>query len=255
MGAPGCDPERPPPGPGVAIDGVCPAGQHHSTLVALSQKVLDHPNAANHIAHTMMRLSQAEPSSEPIALGDRAMEDLRFIRRTMEHGAAFTAVPGWGGVGMGATALAAAAIASGQPTVERWLVVWILEALLAVGIGGVALHRKARRADLPVLSGAGRKFLLSFLPPAFAGALLTVALWQAEAYALLPGTWLLLYGAAVVTAGTYSVKIVPVLGVCFMILGIVALFATPAAGDLAMAAGFGGLQILFGVIIARRHGG
>ncbi len=203
----------------------------------------------------MLRPSQVDLSPEPVALGDRAKEDLRFIRRTMEQGAAFTAVPGWGGVVMGLTALAAAALASGMPTAEGWLLVWTLEALLAVAIGAVAIHRKARRADLPVLSGAGRKFLLSFLPPALAGAVLTVALWQAGAYSLLPGTWLLLYGAAVVTAGTYSVKIVPVMGVCFMVLGVFALLAKPAAGDLSMAVGFGGLQILFGITIARTHGG
>jgi len=203
----------------------------------------------------MLKLSQVDQSPEPVALGDRAMEDLRFIRRTMEQGPAFTAVPGWGGVGMGLTALAAAALASSQPTTERWFLVWTLEALLAVAIGAVAIHRKARRADLPVLSGTGRKFLLSFLPPALAGAVLTVALWQAGAYSLLPGTWLLLYGAAVVTAGTFSVRIVPVMGVCFMVLGVFALLAIPAAGDLSMAVGFGGLQILFGVAIARTHGG
>jgi hypothetical protein len=183
------------------------------------------------------------------------MEDLRFIRRTMEVGAAFTAVPGWGGVGMGVSALAAAALASSQPTAERWLLVWILEALLAMAIGAVAIHRKARRADLPVLSGAGRKFVLSFLPPALAGVVLTVALWQAGADSLLPGAWLLLYGAAVVTAGTFSVKIVPVMGICFMVVGAFALLVMPAAGDLSMAVGFGGLQIVFGVTIARRHGG
>ncbi len=203
----------------------------------------------------MRRLSQVDRSSEPIALGDRAMEDLRYIRRTMEGGAAFTAVPGWGGVGMGLTALAAAALASRQPTTEGWLLVWILEASLAVAIGTVAIHRKARRADLPVFSGAGRKFLLSFLPPALAGAILTIALWQAGADALLPGTWLLLYGVAVVTGGAFSVKTVPVMGICFMALGVFTLLAMPAAGDLSLAAGFGGLQILFGTIIARRHGG
>ncbi len=203
----------------------------------------------------MLKLHQADPSPEPVALGDRAMEDLRFIRQTMEGGAAFTAVPGWGGVGMGLTALAAAALPSSQPTAERWLLVWIVEAVLAMAIGAVAIHRKARRADLPVLSGAGRKFALSFLPPALAGVVLTVALWQAGADSLLPGAWLLLYGAAVVTAGTFSVKIVPVMGICFMVVGAFALLAMPAAGDLSMAVGFGGLQIVFGVTIARRHGG
>ena len=202
----------------------------------------------------MPRTSQADRSSKPIALGDRAMEDLRFIRRTMERGPAFTAVPGWGGVGMGITALGAAALASSRTTAEAWLLVWVLEASLAVAIGAVAIHRKARRADLPVLSGAGRKFLLSFLPPALAAVALTAALWHAGVDSLLPGAWLLLYGAAVVTAGTFSVKIIPVMGICFMALGMFAL-AMPAAGNLSMALGFGGLHIGFGMNIARRHGG
>jgi hypothetical protein len=224
-------------------------------MVPLPYKVLDDSDVMDDNVLIMLRLSQVDQSSEPIALGDRAMEDLRFIRRTMEGGAAFTAVPGWGGVGMGLTALAAAALASRQPTAGGWLAVWTLEALLAVAIGAAAIHRKARRANLPVLSGAGRKFLLSFLPPALAGAVITVALWQAGAHALLPGAWLLLYGAAVVTAGTFSVKIVPVMGICFMSLGVVALLVMPTAGDLSMALGFGGLHILFGTTIARRHGG
>ncbi|MCG8467721.1 MAG: hypothetical protein MJB57_05850 [Gemmatimonadetes bacterium] len=203
----------------------------------------------------MPKLSELDPSSEPIALGDRAREDLRFIRRTMERGAAFTAVPGLGGVGMGCTALVAAALASRQATPEAWLLVWVLEAVVAVAIGVVAIHRKARRASLAVLSGGGRTFVLSFLPPALAGAVLTIALWQTGAHALLPGAWLLLYGAAVVTAGTFAVRIVPTMGICFMVLGALTLLWARDHGDLAMAAGFGGLQIVFGTIIARRHGG
>jgi hypothetical protein len=183
------------------------------------------------------------------------MDDLRFIRKTMERGAAFTAVPGWGGVGMGVTAVGAAALASSQPTPDRWLLVWVLEASLAVLIGIVAIQRKAHRAKLPVLSGAGRKFILSFLPPALAGVALTAALWRGGVYDLLPGSWLLLYGAAVVTAGTFSVKIIPVMGIFFMVAGVAALLAMPTAGDLAMALGFGGLHIGFGITIARRHGG
>jgi hypothetical protein len=155
---------------------------------------------------------------------------------------------------MGLTAVAAAALAARQPTLGRWLLVWSVEALLALTIGAVAIHRKARRAELPVLSGAGRKFVLSFLPPAVAGAFLTLALWRAGAAALLPGTWLLLYGAAVITGGTFSVRIVPLMGICFMGFGFLALLV-PAGGDLWMALGFGGLQIAFGVAIARRHGG
>jgi hypothetical protein len=183
------------------------------------------------------------------------MEDLRFIRRTMENGNTFTAVPGWGGVGMGVTALVAAAIAAGRDTPEGWLGVWAAEAVVAAGIGAWAVNRKARRFGLPVLSGTGRKVLLGFTPPALAGIAFTIALWQADATWLIPGAWLLLYGVAVVAGGTFSVRVVPLMGVCFMVLGTLALVLAPGLGNTLMVLGFGGLHVVFGAIIARRHGG
>jgi hypothetical protein len=183
------------------------------------------------------------------------MEDLRFIRRTMENGNAFTAVPGWGGVAMGITALAAAGIAAGRTTPEGWLGVWAAEAVVAAGIGAWTIDRKARRFGLPVLSGTGRKVLLGFAPAALAGIILTWALWQADATRLIPGSWLLLYGVAVVAGGTFSVRVVPLMGVCFMVLGTLGLLLVPDAGNALMALGFGGLHVVFGAIIARGHGG
>jgi hypothetical protein len=194
-------------------------------------------------------------AEEPPALSDRAMDNLRFIRETMERASSFTAVPGWGGVLMGVTALAASIIASQQTTRNLWLATWVVEALLALIIGGWAMDRKARRAETPILTGPGRKFALSYSPPIFVGMLLTLVLLRAGAANSLPGTWLLLYGTGVVTGGAFSVKIVPVMGLCFMTLGAIALFAPPAWGNYLMAAGFGGLHIIFGIIIARRHGG
>ena len=196
-----------------------------------------------------------KPRSEPTALHDRAMEDLRYIRATMERAGAFTAVPGWGGVAMGVVALVATVVAAQQPTPDRWLAVWLLTAVVAIAIAAWATARKAKQAGAPLFDGPGRKFALSFLPPVASGAALTGALHLAGATAALPGTWLLLYGASVVTAGTYSVRIVPVMGVCFMVLGAAALFSPIAWGDAYLALGFGGLHIAFGATIARRYGG
>jgi len=193
--------------------------------------------------------------SAPRPLRDRAIDNLRFIRETMERAAAFTAVPGWGQVGVGATALAAAALAARQPTVELWLVTWLAEAVVALALGGWALARKAHAANDPILSGPARRFGLSFVPPLAAGGLLTVALYRAGVVQALPATWLMMYGVGVTTAGAFSVRIVPVMGLCFMLLGVVALFGPPPWGNWFMAAGFGGLHIVFGVIIARRYGG
>ena len=195
------------------------------------------------------------PRREPIPIDARAIDNLRYIRETMESAGSFTAVPGAGGVSMGVTAVLAAPLAARQSSVEAWLGVWIAAAVLACLIGMLAMVRKARQAKMPLISGPARKFALSLSPPILAGALLTVVLYRAGLVGLIPGVWLLLYGTGVVTGGAFSVKIVPVMGVCFMVVGAAALFCPPAWSNWLMAAGFGGLQIIFGVIIARRYGG
>jgi len=203
-----------------------------------------------------MRPVRLEPSdSEPIALHQRAINDLRYIRETMERAGEFTAVPGWGGVGMGTIGVVAAYTAARQGDAERWLAVWLGAAVLAIAVATWSMARKARRAGIALLGGPGRKFALSFLPPVVAGAVLTIALYRAGMVDWLAAVWLLLYGAAVATAGTFSVRIVPVMGLCFMVLGIAALFGPASWNDWLLAAGFGGFQIGFGVAIARRHGG
>lgn len=199
------------------------------------------------------RLERSARPDHPLT--DRAIENLRFIRDTMERAGAFTAVPGWGGVGMGLTALVAAWLANRQPTVERWMLTWVAEGWLAFAIGGLAMVRKAAAGETPIGSKPGRRFVLAYTPPILVGALLTVALYRVGLTSLLPGAWLLLYGAAVVTGGALSVPVVPVMGACFMLLGSVALFAPPGWGNLLMAIGFGGIHIAFGVWIARRYGG
>ena len=195
------------------------------------------------------------PSREPIPSDARAADHLRYIRETMERAAEFTAVPGWGGVAMGVTAIAAALAASHQHSSRGWLTVWLAEAFVAVAIAAATAATKAHRANAALFSGPGRKFLLSFAPPIIVGGLLTFALFHAGAWALLPAVWLILYGAAIVTGGAFSVRVVPVMGICLMAVGTVDLFAPAGWGDLFMAAGFGALQIGFGIWIALHHGG
>lgn len=212
-----------------------------------------------------------DPASRP--LSDRALQDLSFIRRAMEGASSFTDVPGWGLVGIGATAVAATFIARAQPTAGRWLLVWLLEALLAGTAGAALIWQKARRRTRavqdpgaepkPVFGVAARKFLLGFWPGIGAGALLTFSLvdfttvWTAAGTVprVLPGMWLTLYGVAVLTAGAYSVRPVPVMGLGFMALGAAALFIPMVPADLWLALGFGAVHAATGIVIARRHGG
>lgn len=192
---------------------------------------------------------------EDPALHVRAMDNLTFIRQTMERATAFTAVPGWGGVGMGALALAAAAVAETRLTRAEWLATWLVTSALGLTLGGWTMAVKARRAGTTVFSYSGRRFVLSYLPPLAVGVLLTIALARNGSWAALPGTWLLLYGTGVVTGGAFSVRVVPLMGLCFMGLGAIALFGPAAWGNLLMAGGFGVLHVVFGLIIARRYGG
>jgi hypothetical protein len=198
----------------------------------------------------------------PQPLHDRALDNLQFIRSAMERAGSFTSVPGWGMVVLGATALAASWYAGSLPVApvygasqSRWFWVWMFEALLAAGIGVAALLYKALRAGDAIVHGPGRRFGLSVLPPFIVGALLTYVLWHAKQLALLPAVWLLCYGAGVVTGGAFSLRVVPVMGICFMVLGTAALFAPAGWEAWLLAGGFGGLHMGFGLIIARRYGG
>jgi hypothetical protein len=208
--------------------------------------------------HRSTDLGSAEPSATrpgPSRTAPEVFADLRFIRDTMERSAAFTAVSGWGQVLLGATALIAAWFAAVQSSPFAWLRVWLAEGLLAAAIGLLACTWKANRRGLPLFSGPARKVALGLAPPLFAGAFLTFLLFRAGLQSALPATWLLLYGAGIMTGGAFSVPIVPVMGLCFMLLGGLAVLAPALWGNWFLAAGFGGLHILFGLLIARRHGG
>lgn len=183
------------------------------------------------------------------------MDNLRFIRETMEGAAYFTAVSGIGEVAVGVTAVAAAWIASQQENPLAWLSVWLIDAVIATLITLGAIAWKARRVEVTLLSRTTRRFALGLFPPFIAGALLTPVLVRAGNFDVLPGLWLLLYGTGVTTGGSYSVRTVPVMGLAFMAVGTLALVAPPAWGDVLLAAGFGGLHIVFGIVIAWRHGG
>ena len=193
--------------------------------------------------------------AEPRAIHSHAIDDLRFIRDTMARAGQFSAIPGWGGVTMGATAILASAVAGPLTYAERWLAVWSIEAAVAILIALVTMVRKARRSSATLLATPTRRFALVLLPPLAAGAVLTAVFVANGLTARLPGCWLLLYGVSGATGGALSVRVVPVMGVLFMALGVAAFIAPSGWGNIFMAAGFGGLHIIFGAIIARHYGG
>ena len=195
-------------------------------------------------------------SDEHVSLSQHAVDDLRFIREAMERAGSFTSIPGWGGMLIGATAIAASALGAGPLSSPRaWLTVWLLEASVAAVIGAATMALKARRTQSPFMSGAARRFFISYGAPMFAGAALSVALIRRDHLETLPAVWLLLYGCAFVSSGAFSLRVIPIMGVAFMILGVCAIPLQLPAGNVILGAGFGGLHLIFGFIIGRNHGG
>jgi hypothetical protein len=184
-----------------------------------------------------------------------AAADLRYIREAMQESARFTDVPGWGMVLIGLTAIIATLLAASESSEGAWLRVWTVEAVVALAIAVLSILHKTRVTGIPLRSGPTRKFFLGLAPPLLVGAMLTVVLQREGLVSVLPGTWLLLYGAAFVGAGAYAMRIVPLLGACLMAAGVVALFGPTTWNDFILGLGFGGLHIGFGLVIARRYGG
>lgn len=198
--------------------------------------------------------NSSKPHKAPASLQQHAADNLRFIRSTMEGATAFTGVSGKGYVLAGVSAVFAAWLASAQTSTTTWLGVWMLEMVLAGSVALLLTAQKAERQGKTLWSGSGRKLLFAFTPAMLVGGLLTLALFLRGDPALLPGIWLSVYGAAVTTAGAHSVRIVPLMGASFMLLGALVLLL-PLPGDLMLGLGLGGVHIVFGVLLWRNHGG
>ncbi|MEP6904417.1 MAG: hypothetical protein ABJA66_22060 [Actinomycetota bacterium] len=208
------------------------------------------------MARTQTIRKDEAPTNQPINIGDRAFDNLKFIRETMERSTVFTSVPGYGGILMGATALVAAYIANNQLYISRdWLIVWLTEAVLAFAIGLFALWQKSRISKTSLLSAPAKKLVMNSLPPMLCGVFITLGLWRFGHFEVMVPTWILCYGAAVVCGGAFSVKVVPVMGWCFIALGAITFFLPTGLGNSMMGLSFGVLHIVFGFIIGRKFGG
>jgi len=189
------------------------------------------------------------------SLDQQAAESIAFIRHTMARSASFTAVPGKGGAAMGMIGLAAAVVAARQADPASWLGVWLVGAALAIPIGLWTMLAKARTHAVAMLGPAGRRFAQGFLPAIVAAGIMTALLARSPRVDLLPSMWLLLYGAGVMAGGSASVPVLAWTGAAFMGCGIGAGLSPAGWGDFWLGLGFGGAHIVFGLIIARKHGG
>jgi hypothetical protein len=197
-------------------------------------------------------------TNRPVPIESRALVTLSYIRASID-GASSLAVPGLAGIVMGAIGGAAALLTYVPALTSHWLAVWLLAACVAFVLGGALVARQVSQRGGSLISGPFRKFLMCLFPSLLAGAMLTLVLSAVEMQQLIPGTWLLLYGCAVIAASTAtnsrSLPIVATMGAIFVVLGGAAFALPPSAHTLLLGAGFGGLHLVAGIIIGRvNHG-
>jgi hypothetical protein len=197
-------------------------------------------------------------SNGPISIESRALGTLSYIRSSIDA-AGSLAVPGASGIVMGTIGMIAAAFASVPALSARWLEIWLGAAVVASLMGGALFARQATHRGRSLLSGPIRKFMLCLAPSLLAGAVLTFVLWRADMERLVPGTWLLLYGCAVIACSTVtnslSQKLIASMGAMFVMLSVAAFTAPPALQTAILGAGFGVLHLVFGLLIGRLNHG
>jgi hypothetical protein len=193
-------------------------------------------------------------SDIPISIETRALGTLAYIKRSIESSGSM-AVPGTAGVVMGCIGMLAAIAASTPRWSPHWVAIWLLGGATAFVGGGALMAREAAQSGHARYLGPVRKFLLCLCPALFAGAVLTGVLWRAGLANLLPGTWLLLYGCAVLSASTVTIastmRLIGIMGALFVALGCLAFASPPPMHTALLGVGFGVLHIVFGLLVGR----
>jgi hypothetical protein len=193
-------------------------------------------------------------SANTVQLDSHAAATLRYIRASMESAASLS-VPGSTGIASGVVGVLAAIVSSVPALRPHWLIIWLLGAVVAAGVGGALLLRQPSLSSLTIGGAPLRRFFIGLLPSLFAGAVMTWVLWTNAAERMIPGTWLLLYGCGLVAASAATTRGIGILGASFGVTGLLAL-VLPQAWQIAMlGVGFGGLHIVFGYLMGRAGNG
>ena len=194
----------------------------------------------------------------PSSIESRALGTLAYIRTSIESSRSM-AVPGMAGILMGIIGIIATIAASMPRGAPHWLGIWLLAAAVALALGGAMMAREAAQSGHARYLGPVRKFLLCLCPALLAGATLTVVLYRAASTSLIPGSWLLLYGCAVLSASTVTIprtmRLICIMGALFMVLGLLAFAAPPHTHTLILGLGFGALHTIFGLLIGQASHG
>jgi hypothetical protein len=188
--------------------------------------------------------------SNTVHLDSHALATLRYIRASMEGAASFV-VPGSAGIALGFIGIVAAGLSLAPALHEHWFEIWLIASITAAAAGSVLLLRESSLRGLQLLGTPIRRFALCLLPSLTAGIVLTAVHWSSRNMHAIPGTWLLLYGCALISASTVTTRTIGLLGALFAALGLMAFILPDSLQMPMLGAGFGGLHIVFGIIIGR----
>jgi hypothetical protein len=191
----------------------------------------------------------------PTPIDSGALENLRYIRSTIEAVHTFTTVPGKGCIAMGVSALVAVALESVPSLAGHWLAIWVGAAIVACGSALWFMEQKARRQGLSLRRAVARRFFMALAPAFIAGAILTAALASRVDRELVTGMWLMLYGTGLCACGVFAIDAVFTAGAAFLALGAATLWLPPGSANVVLALGFGGIHLALGATIMRHHGG
>jgi len=203
-----------------------------------------------------MSASPNRPKHEPpTPIDSGALDNLRYIRSTIEAAHTFTTVPGKGCIAMGLTALAAIGLESIPQLAPHWLAIWVGAAIVAVVSALWFMEQKAHAQGLSLRRAVARRFFMTLAPAFLTGAILTAALAGRVDRELITGMWLLLYGTGLAACGLFAVPAVFTAGLAFLGLGAATLWLPPGSAHIVLALGFGGIHLALGTTIVRHHGG
>jgi hypothetical protein len=201
-----------------------------------------------------MRKVMIDPKSRghnTVALDTHALGTLQYIRASIDA-AGLLAVPGSAGIAIGAVGVLAALLVSLKPLAAHWLEIWLIAGFVAIAFGTVLMAHQFVSRGTALYRGPLRRFLMCLCPPLLVGAVLTWQLWLHAQSAMIPGVWLLMYGCAVMAASTLTRRALAVMGALLAVLGVVALQAPVSSQNAMLGVGFGGLHLLFGILIGGR---
>jgi hypothetical protein len=193
----------------------------------------------------------APPPENTVSMDEHARATLRYIRASMDA-ASSLAVPGSAGIAVGIVGVVAAVLAALPALQTHWLLVWLASAPVACMLGVAVVVRQWSRQGRSVFGASGQRLALCLLPCLAAGAALTaVDLSEGHLHAI-AGTWLMLFGCAVIATSVLTVRLLAWLGALFMAFGVMALWLPTSVHNLLLGAGFGGLHLLFGAFLIGR---